>query len=171
MGRGVLGEDAAGLLARMGFTVRGWSRGPKRLDGIATFAGEAELGAFLDGLDILVCLLPLTAETENILGRDLFARMPEGARIINLARGRHLVDQDLLDALATGQLAHATLDVFREEPLPPDHPFWRHPRITVTPHAASYSLPESGADTVAENIRRLRDGRPLEHVVDRSRGY
>ena len=171
MGLGVLGQDAAALLVRQGFTVHGWSRTRKRLEGVICHAGDDELARFLHHLDILVCLLPLTAATENILDRSLFARLKRGARLVNVARGRHLVEADLLAALDDGHLAHATLDVFREEPLPGGHPFWNHPRITVTPHAASYSLPESGAEIVAENIRRLRAGQPLEHVVDRQRGY
>jgi glyoxylate/hydroxypyruvate reductase len=171
MGLGVLGEDAARLLVHNDFTVKGWSRTPKRLEGVACFAGQERQKAFLADLDILVCLLPLTPETENILDRRLFAALPEGARLVNVARGRHLVEADLLEALEEGRIAHATLDVFRDEPLPEGHPFWAHPKITITPHAASYSLPESGADTVAENISRLRAGRPLLHVVDRGRGY
>ena len=171
MGLGVLGQDAARLLARHGFHVSGWSRSPKTIDGVACFAGKDGLGPFLEELDILVCLLPLTAETDGILNTSLLARLPRGARLVNVARGRHLVEQDLIDALDTGQLAHATLDVMREEPLPPDHPFWRHPRIDLTPHSASYSLPESGVEIVADNISRFEAGRPLLHVVDRGRGY
>jgi glyoxylate/hydroxypyruvate reductase A len=171
MGLGVLGEDAGRLLARHGLKVSGWSRTSKTIEGIASFAGEKELDAFLGELDILVCLLPLTAETDSILGTKLFARLPRGARLINVARGQHLVEQDLIDALDTGQLAHATLDVMRTEPLPPEHPFWRHPRIDLTPHVASYSLPESGVEIVIENIRRFGAGEPLLHVVDRGRGY
>ena len=167
----MLGADAARVLTGHGFNVRGWSRTEKEIEGVETFAGEAGLAAFLERTEILVCLLPLTPETEGILGARLFARLPKGARLVNLARGRHLVEQDLLDALDSGHLAHATLDVFREEPLPKEHPFWRHPRVTITPHSASYSLPESGADMVAENIRRQRAGEPLLHVVDRARGY
>jgi glyoxylate/hydroxypyruvate reductase len=171
MGLGVLGEDAAGVLRAHGFTVRGWSRTRKELAGVACFAGTDGLGEFLGGTGILVCLLPLTAETEGILDARLLARLPVGARLVNVARGRHLVDQDLIDALDRGHLAHASLDVFRDEPLPPEHPFWRHPRIDVTPHVASYGLPESAAEAVADNLRRLREGRSLVNVVDRARGY
>jgi glyoxylate/hydroxypyruvate reductase A len=171
MGLGVLGQDAATLLARHGFNVTGWSRSPHELAGVTTYAGEAGLDPFLAGLDILVCLLPLTPETENILNGALFRRLKPGARLVNVARGRHLVDQDLIDALDTGRLAHASLDVMREEPLPEDHPFWRHPRIDLTPHAASYGQPSTGADLVIENLRRLDAGEPLLHAVDRSRGY
>jgi glyoxylate/hydroxypyruvate reductase A len=171
LGLGELGAASARLLARHGFTVRGWSRTRKVIEGVRCFAGAEELDAFLAEVGVLVCLLPLTPQTRGILNAALFARLPIGARLVNLARGAHLVEGDLLDALDSGRLAHATLDVFVREPLPKDHPFWRHPRITITPHAASYSLPESGAEIVAENLRRLRDGRPLLHVVDRARGY
>jgi glyoxylate/hydroxypyruvate reductase A len=171
MGLGTLGSATATLLAGHGFRVRGWSRSRRALDGVASFAGRDELGTFLAETEILVCLLPLTVDTDGILGADLFARLPKGARLINLARGRHLVEPDLLDALTTGRLAHATLDVLSEEPLPAAHPFWRHPRITVTPHSASYSLAATGAEVVAENIRRVASGEPLLHRVDRARGY
>lgn len=171
MGLGVLGEDAAGTLVRHGFTVRGWSRTRKTIEGVRSFAGDDDLGPFLAETAILVCLLPLTDATRGILNAALFARLPRGARLINVARGGHLVEPDLIDALDRGHLAHASLDVFGEEPLPADHPFWRHPAIDITPHAASYSLPESAADGVAENIRRLRAGEPLLDVVDRGRGY
>lgn len=171
MGLGVLGTDAARTLRAHGFSVRGWSRALKELEGVACFAGEAGLGPFLEGTAILVCLLPLTPATQGILDARLFARLPAGARLVNVARGAHLVEADLLAALDQGHLAHASLDVFADEPLPPGHPFWRHPRVDVTPHAASYGQPESAAEAVAENLRRLRDGRPLRHVVDRARGY
>lgn len=171
LGLGELGAASARLLARHGFAVRGWSRTHKAIEGVRCFAGPEEFDAFLAEVGVLVCLLPLTPQTRGIVNASLFDRLPAGARLVNLARGAHLVEQDLLDALDTGRLAHATLDVFVQEPLPKDHPFWRHPRITITPHAASYSLPESGAEIVAENLRRLRDGRPLLHVVDRARGY
>ena len=171
MGLGVLGTDAAGLLARHGFKVRGWSRTAKSIAGVDCFSGEEGLEPFLAESAILVCLLPLTDATRGILNAELFAALPRGARLVNVARGAHLVDQDLIEALDGGQLAHASLDVFQAEPLPPEHPFWRHPRVDITPHAASYSLPESGADPVADNLRRLRAGEPLLHVVDRGRGY
>ena len=171
MGLGELGSDAAATLRGHGFAVRGWSRSPKALDGVACFAGAAGLTDFLAGTAILVCLLPLTAGTRGILNAELFARLPAGARVINVARGAHLVDVDLIAALDSGHLAHASLDAFVTEPLPEDHPFWRHPLIDVTPHAASFGLPEIAADGVVDNIQRLREGRPLLHVVDRARGY
>ncbi|HET6467528.1 MAG TPA: glyoxylate/hydroxypyruvate reductase A [Geminicoccaceae bacterium] len=171
LGLGTLGSDAAAVLGAQGFTVQGWSRTARTIAGVRTFAGGDGLNGFLADTDLLVCLLPLTPDTEGILGADLFARLPRGARLLNVGRGRHLVEQDLLDALDSGRLAHATLDVFRDEPLPPEHPFWRHPGIRVTPHCASYSLPESAAAGVVENLRRLEAGLPLLHLVDRARGY
>jgi glyoxylate/hydroxypyruvate reductase A len=121
--------------------------------------------------DILVCLLPLTRETEGILDARLFAAMPKGAAIVNAARGRHLVEADLLAALESGQLSAAVLDVFSEEPLSPAHPFWGHPKIIMTPHAAAATHAPTAAVGVAENLRRLSDGRPLINVVDLARGY
>ncbi len=171
MGLGELGAAAAEKLAGLGFRVAGWSRRPKRIAAVESFAGESGLDAFLARSEILVCLLPLTPETANILGRRLFERLPRGAALINAARGGHLVEEDLLAALAAGRLAYATLDVFREEPLPASHPFWRHPRITVTPHCASVTDPRSAADLVAENIRRVKAGEPLLHRVDPTVGY
>jgi glyoxylate/hydroxypyruvate reductase A len=171
LGMGELGRVAAATLAAHGFTVRGWSRGRRAEPGVTSFAGTEELGAFLAATDILVCLLPLTAETENILDRRLFGQLPRGARLINVGRGRHLVEADLLAALDEGRLAHAALDVFRDEPLPEGHAFWRHPRIRVTPHVASFCEPQSAAPGVIENLRRLEAGLPLLHVVERERGY
>lgn len=171
MGLGELGSDAARVLAAHGFTVRGWSRSEKHLPGATCFAGKAELEAFLAEAAILVCLLPLTDETRGILDAKLFARLPKGARLVNVARGAHLVEPDLTEALDRGHLAHASLDVTAIEPLPRDHPFWRHPRIDLTPHAASYGQPESAAAAVAENLRRLAAGEPLRDLVDRARGY
>ncbi len=171
MGLGELGSDAADLLRRHGFRVRGWSRSRRALDGIETFAGQAEFESFLVGCDLLVCLLPLTADTEALLDARLFAMLPEGAVLIQVGRGRQLVPADLIAALDSGHLRGALLDVTPEEPLPADDPLWRHPGIRITPHAASYALPETAALTIADNIRRLREGRPLTAVVDRSRGY
>jgi len=171
MGLGELGGDAARALVALGFKVAAWSRREKELAGVESFAGDDGLAPFLAKSEILVCLLPLTPETTGILGAALFDRLPTGACLINAARGRHLVEDDLIPALESGQLAYATLDVFRAEPLPADHPFWRDPRITVTPHIASISDPRSVADLVAENIRRVEAGeRPLNEV-DPAVGY
>ncbi len=171
MGMGVLGRDAAAKLVAVDFAVAGWSRSPKSLPGVDSYHGANGLGPFLARSDILVCLLPLTKATEGILNRDTFARLPEGAELINVARGGHLVEDDLIPALDAGRLSAATLDVFRREPLPADHPFWADPRITVTPHVASITDPRSIADLVAENIRRARSGEPFLNVVDPARGY
>ncbi len=171
MGLGVLGRAVAERLTGLGFTVRGWSRTRHALEGVTTFAGADGLAPFLGGCDILICLLPLTPATEGILDARLFAALPPGAVVVNVGRGRHLVAQDLLDALDCGRLRAAWLDVFADEPLPPDHPFWRHPRIHLTPHVAAWTHPESAADVVVDNLRRLEAGAPLRHRVDRTRGY
>jgi glyoxylate/hydroxypyruvate reductase len=171
MGQGVLGATAARSLASHGFPVAGWSRTAKELAGIESYAGEKELPAFLARTDILVCLLPLTRDTAGILNARTFAGLPRGAFLVNVARGAHLIEADLIAALDSGQLAGATLDVFAEEPLPPENPLWRHAKVLITPHVASYSLPATGAEGVVENIRRARAGQPLLHQVDRTRGY
>lgn len=171
MGLGELGADAARKLSILGFKVAGWSRTPKAIEGIESFHGEAGLGPFLARTEILVCLLPLTPRTEGILDKSLFARLPKGAALINAARGRHLVEADLLGALESGQVSYAALDVFHKEPLPPEHPFWRHPRIAISPHIASITDPRTVADLVADNVRRYRSGQPLLHVVDPEVGY
>lgn len=171
MGLGVLGTDAARMLAALRFDVAGWSRSAKSIPGVACVSGEAELTGFLARTEILVCLLPLTPETAGVLDAGLFARLPRGAHVINAGRGGHLVEADLLAALDTGQVSAAALDVFHDEPLPPGHPFWRHPRITVTPHVASFTHARSAAKTVAADIRRIEAGQPPAHPVDRGRGY
>ncbi|GBD43344.1 Glyoxylate/hydroxypyruvate reductase A [bacterium HR40] len=171
MGLGAVGSAVARTLADAGFRVCGYSRSRHRIEGVETFAGSAERDAFLRKSEVLVCLLPLTAETRGILDRRLFSTLPAGAVLVHVGRGPQLVESDLLAMLACGQLRGAVLDVFATEPLPSDHPFWRHPRIRITPHVAGYSLPATGAAVVAANIRRLRDGRPLLHLVQRERGY
>ena len=171
MGLGVLGGAAARTLAGLGFSVAGYSRTPKDIAGVRVFHGPDGLAPFLERTEILVNLLPLTQALEDVLSARLFAALPEGAIVINAGRGRHLVDRDLLDALDSGHLAGATLDVFREEPLPPSHPFWRHKGICLTPHVASVADPRSVADQVAENIRRANAGEPLLNVVDPKVGY
>ncbi len=170
MGLGELGRDTVAKLAALGFDVAGWSRTAKDLPGVACFAGPDGLAPFLARTEILVCLLPLTAETADILNRETLAQLPRGAYLINAARGGHLVDADLIDALASGQLAHTTLDVFRQEPLPAGHPFWDHRQITMTPHNASITDPRSVVRQVAENIRRFDAGEPPIYPVDRGAG-
>ncbi len=171
MGLGVLGADSAAHLVSLGFKVSGWSRTAKDLPGVTSFHGADGLRAFLEQSEILVCLLPLTTETDGILNRNTFADLPRGAYLINAARGAHLVEDDLIPALDAGQLAGATLDVFRTEPLPDGHPFWSDARIVITPHIASMSDPRTVADQVVENIRRVHAGAPLLHLVDRTLGY
>jgi len=171
MGLGVLGGAAARALADLGFDVAGYSRRARDMPGIDRFHGADGLEPFLNRTEILVCLLPLTAATAGILDERLFDALPDGAWLINVARGNHLVEDDLLAALASGRLAGATLDVFADEPLPASHPFWPHPAITITPHIAAISDPRSIAKQVAENITRLRDGRALINVVDPGAGY
>lgn len=171
MGLGELGAAAAALLARHGFDVAAWSRSRRALEGIESYAGGAELEAFLARTEILVCLLPLTPATRGILNARSFAAMPSGSFVINAARGRHLVAGDLIEALDAGRLAGATLDVFDEEPLPAASPLWRHPKVLITPHVASYCVPSSAADGVVLNVRRALSGEPLLHQVDRARGY
>ena len=171
MGMGVLGSDAAGKLSYLGFDVAGWSRTHRERPGIKTFAGTEQLDDFLKETEILVCLLPLTEETTGILNTDLFAKLPKGASIINAARGGHLLEEDLLAALDSGHLSEATLDVFKTEPLDKDHPFWLHPKVTITPHAASFTHPSSSVRLIAEGMRRFESGEELLNVVDMKRGY
>lgn len=171
MGLGELGSACASALQVLGFEVAGWSRRPKSLAGIEAYAGADGLDDFLARTDVLVNLLPLTAELENILCAGTFARLPRGAYLINVGRGEHLVEADLLAALDAGQLSGATLDVFRAEPLPADHPFWTRPEIAITPHNASMTHPATAAAHVAANIARARAGQPLLGQVDRQRGY
>jgi glyoxylate/hydroxypyruvate reductase A len=171
MGLGNLGADCARALQAVGFDVAGWSRRPRTIDGVKSYAGEEGLATFLERTEVLVCLLPLTSSTEGILNADLFSKLPRGASIINAARGGHLVEGDLLAALDTGQISSATLDVFRTEPLPGDHPFWSHPKVLVTPHVASLIDPVTGGKTIAANVRKFLAGEPVPDLVDPDQGY
>ena len=171
LGLGELGQDAAKKLKALGFDVAGWSRSEKAVTGVRSYAGAAGLAPLLGRSDIIVCLLPLTAETEGILNSSTLALLPKGAALVNAARGAHLVEEDLLAALASGQISAAVLDVFREEPLPVDHPFWHHPRVVVTPHIAAFTNPATAAPIILDNIRRFKEGRPLLNRVDPARGY
>jgi glyoxylate/hydroxypyruvate reductase A len=171
MGLGSLGCAVLERLAVYGFRLRGWSRSARALEGVETFTGVEQLGPFLAGCDVLVCLLPLTPATQGILNRDVFAALPAGASLVNVGRGPHLVDADLLAALDSGHLSRAILDVTDPEPLPAEHPFWTHPRVFVTPHVASMTQPDTAAPILLENIRRHRRGEPLRGVVDRAKGY
>lgn len=171
LGLGVMGQDAAAKLIALGFAVAGWSRTEKSIPGVEGFHGADGLAPFLKQTEILICLLPLTPDTEGILNAKTFGQLPAGAALINAARGGHLVEQDLIPALDAGQLSAASLDVFRKEPLPAEHPFWGDGRITITPHVASITDPRSVADLVAENIRRARADEPFLNVVDPAKGY
>jgi len=171
MGLGHLGSDCALALKAIGFHVSGWSRRPKVIDGIESFSNEVGLPAFLARIDILVCLLPLTPATTGILNADLFDQLPQGASIINVSRGAHLVESDLLQALDSGHLNSATLDVFDTEPLPAEHPFWGHPQILVTPHVGSLIDPVAGGKAIAANVRKFLAGEPVSDMVDPKQGY
>ncbi len=176
MGLGELGAHAAAALARLGFRVAGWSRTPKTVSGIECFHGERELDPFLRRTEILVCLLPATPATQGIVDLKLLRKLKRdgtagGTYLINAARGALQVEADILAALDEGTLAGATLDVFAREPLPPASPLWRHPKVTITPHNAAFSDPHALAANVLRQIERFEAGLPLEHVIDRARGY
>ena len=171
MGMGVLGSDSARRLRDFGFPVAGWDVAEVSVDGIETFAGPDRFVPFLNRTDILVSLLPLTPETRDIINSETLAALPDGAYVVNSARGLHVVDEDLIEALDSGHIAGAVLDVFREEPLVPEHPFWRHPRVVVTPHVASLTIARTAAEYYADAIKRHQQGLPLENLVDMSRGY
>jgi glyoxylate/hydroxypyruvate reductase A len=171
LGFGTLGQDAGRKLKGLGFDVAGWSRGERAVPGFAMFAGPGGLDRLLARSEILVCLLPLTPQTTGILDAGTFARLPRGAGIVNAGRGLHLVEADLIPALDSGQLAGVVLDVFRDEPLPPDHPFWRHKRILVTPHVAAETHPPTAAPIIRDAIRRCEAGQPIANRVDLARGY
>lgn len=170
-GIGAIGGAIAQAHARLGFDVAGWSRSARTIESVRAFSGAEGWLPFLARTDILICVLPLTPSTHGILDGRAFAALPKGAYVVNIARGGHVVDRDLLAALDCGHLAHATLDVTTPEPLPPDHPFWRHPQVTVTPHIASLTDPRTAAPQVVDNIRRFISGRPLLNRVDRANGY
>ena len=171
MGLGVLGARVAKTLQAFEFPVNGWSRSAKQLPDVQCFAGMQQLDAFLASSRVLVNLLPLTAETENILNKTNLSKLPPQAYVINVARGRHLVEEDLLALLESGHLSGATLDVFRTEPLPAEHVFWRHPQITVTPHTSARTLREESAAQIANKIKALDQGHPISGLVDRRTGY
>ncbi len=174
MGLGAIGATIARAVTVFGYPALGWSRTSKDVDGVRCYAGADGLRDFLARSNFLVNVLPLTSDTENLLDAKLFAQLPRGAHLINVGRGGTIVDADLLAALDSGQLASATLDVFRTEPLPDDHPFWHHPRVTVTPHLSGPTPREPAAAQIAEAIRRLEAGASpatLPGFVERARGY
>ncbi|MBS7704716.1 2-hydroxyacid dehydrogenase [Chelatococcus asaccharovorans] len=171
LGMGELGQACARQFLSLGYAVSGWSRRGRPVEGVEVFAGDDGLFACLAQSDILVSLLPQTAATENLLDRSTLGQLPQGAYLINAGRGEHLVEADFLALLDAGHLAGAALDVFWQEPLPPEHPFWTHPAITVTPHAASWTVPATAAAQVAQAIEALRNGKPPRGLVDRTTGY
>ncbi len=174
MGLGVLGERVARALAQFDFPVRGWSRSPREVPGVQCFSGDAGFHDFLSATRILVCLLPLTPGTENIMNRQTLSRLRPGGYVINVARGAHLVDEDLIALIDRGHLAGATLDVFRTEPLPAEHVFWKHPKVTVTPHTSARTLREESIAQIAGKIAALQAGQQISSlagVVDTKKGY
>ena len=174
MGLGVLGARVSQALAQFDFPVLGWSRSPRQLAGVQCFAGEAGLADFLAATQVLVCLLPLTPQTEGILRRETLRQLKPGAYVINVARGSHLVDEDLLALIDSGHLAGATLDVFRTEPLPAGHPFWQHPKITITPHTSARTLRDETIAQIAGKLAALENGQApasLTGVVNPDQGY
>lgn len=168
MGLGQLGKAVLQALAPFGFPLAGWSRSAQQIPGVETFT---DLSAFLSRTDILICLLPLTAETTDILDAELFANLPEGAALVHAGRGRQLDHQALLEALASGQLSNAWLDVTDPEPLPEAHPFWEHQQIVLTPHIACQTRADDGARHVIAGIRAYKAGLPISGLIDRARGY
>jgi len=171
MGMGVLGERVARALRQFDYPVNGWSRSAKAVDGVRGFAGDAQFDDFLAASRILVCLLPLTPDTVDIMRRETLSKLRPGGYVINVARGGHLVDADLIALIDSGHLAGATLDVFRTEPLPEDHPFWSHPRITVTPHTSARTVRDESIAQIVGKILAMERGEPVAGVVRTDRGY
>nr|WP_312230501.1 glyoxylate/hydroxypyruvate reductase A [Pseudomonas sp.] len=171
MGLGKLGLAALDCLRPFGFALSGWSRSAKQLEGVRCFTGASQLPEFLAQCDILICLLPLTSETQGILNAQTLAALPRGAQLINLGRGAHLQEEHLLEALDSGQLQHAILDVLNHEPPGHDHPFWHHPRIWLTPHIGAMTSPHSAFSVLLDNLRRHMRGEPMHGLVDRNAQY
>lgn len=171
MGLGELGQASLQQLVSLGFDCAGWSRTPRDIAGVRCWHGADQLGEFLAHSDILVCLLPLTESTRGLLNAELFAQLPKGAALVQVGRGPQLVDDHLLTALESGQLSAAVIDVTDPEPLPPDHPFWQHPAIWLTPHIASQTQTDSAVAALLDNLRRYQRGEPMVGLIDRKRGY
>ena len=171
MGLGVLGERVARALRQFDFPVNGWSRSPKEIEGVRCFSGAAQFDSFLTQSKVLVCLLPLTVDTRDIMRRETLLKLQPGGYVINVARGGHLVEEDLIALIDEGHLAGATLDVFRTEPLPSTHPFWQHPKITVTPHTSARTLRDESIAQIAGKIQALERGQSVAGIVEPQRGY
>jgi glyoxylate/hydroxypyruvate reductase A len=171
MGLGTQAQQILATLQPFGFALSGWARSEHRIAGVDCFAGDEQLPAFLGQCDIVLCVLPLTEQTKGILNRQLFQHLPKGAALVNMGRGGHLIEEDLLEALASGQLSAAVLDVLDQEPAAPDHPFWHHPQILLTPHIAAMTQPESAFSVLLENIRRHQRGESMLGLVDLKRRY
>jgi len=171
MGLGQLGTHLVKTLCDLGFQVNGWAASKKEISGVQTYVGQKERNEFLATTNVLVCLLPLTPQTIGVLNSSLFKVLPKGAFVINVARGGHLVDKDLISALDTNHLSGAALDVFHKEPLPENHPFWEHPNVHITPHVASVSDPASVVPQIIENFERCTQGKTLNNSVSVKKGY
>lgn len=171
MGLGVLGERVARALAQFDFPINGWSRSPKAIDCVRAFTGAEQFNEFLAASRVLVNLLPLTPETANVMNQDTLGRLQPGAYVINVARGAHLVEEDLLALIDSGHVAGATLDVFRTEPLPAGHAFWNHPRITITPHTSARTLRDESIAQIARKMAALERGEAVAGIVNPARGY
>jgi glyoxylate/hydroxypyruvate reductase A len=171
MGLGILGERVAKALASFDFPVNGWSRSAKEIAGVRGYAGEAQFDEFLSATRVLVCLLPLTPDTRDIMRRETLGKLMAGGYVINVARGAHLVDEDLVSLLDSGHLSGATLDVFRTEPLPPGHLFWSHPKITVTPHTSARTLRDESIAQIVAKIVAMERGQSVAGIVEPERGY
>ena len=171
MGLGVLGERVARALAQFDFPINGWSRSPKAIAGVRAFTGAEQFNDFLSASRVLVNLLPLTPDTANVMNQDTLGRLQPGAYVINVARGAHLVEEDLLALIDSGHVAGATLDVFRTEPLPAGHAFWNHPRITITPHTSARTLRDESIAQIARKMAALERGEAVAGIVNPARGY
>lgn len=171
MGLGLQAQQILASLQNFGFELSGWARSEHQIEGVTCYAGNDQLPTFLGQCDILICVLPLTEQTTGILNREFFELMPKGAALVNMGRGGHLIEQDLLQALESGQISAAVLDVLQQEPANPAHPFWNHPQILLTPHIAAMTQPDSAFPGLLENIRRFERGEPMLGQVDRGQGY
>lgn len=171
LGFGQLGQASASFLTQMGYDVAAWGRSNKQIEGITCLTGEAGFEQVVANSDFLVCLLPLTPETENILNTRVFELMPSDSALINVARGKHLVENELIEALHNKQLAHAYLDVFIQEPLTKEHPFWQHPNVTITPHISAVTNVDTAVAQIVANYQRVKNGLPMLNCIDRKTGY